>query len=165
MRYFRVSLCAGGTEALADALSDNPVLLPLGPSETHYDPLDFCYKTTMLRPAGLANFNFAYLVLPIALSTVCWLTIWLPWRLHRIVQAAAPRVDPFTEFGERRRDVAGEYERLLEMDTSPFSFLYQGELAVLAVRSELMKARRISEAVGFVQGDLVRSRNTFGVEY
>lgn len=83
----------------------------------------------MLRPSGLANFNFAYLVLPIALSTVCWLTIWLPWRLHRIVQAAAPRVDPYTEFGERRRDVTGEYERLLELDTSPFSFLYQGELS------------------------------------
>ncbi|KAI5474993.1 hypothetical protein MNV49_002116 [Pseudohyphozyma bogoriensis] len=114
--------------ALSDnpyATSDNPDPAPLGPSSEFYDTLDFCYKTTMKRPSGLKNFNWAYIILPIAASTCIWLTLWLPWRLYRTVQRAAPRVDKYTELGELRKDTTAEYERLLDQDKSPFSFLYQ----------------------------------------
>lgn len=93
----------------------------------NFDPADFCYRTTMRRPAGTANFNWAWIVLPIAGFTVLVMTIFLPWRLHRVVQNQRPSVDAWTELGEKRRDVEGEYRRLLDDDPSPFSFLYRGE--------------------------------------
>lgn len=107
--------------------TDTPSPAPLGPSDKFRDPLSFCYRTTMLRPSGLlGNFNWAFLILPISALTIGWLTIFLPWRLHQVAQRERPRVDPWTEMGEKRRDVEGEYRRLVEVDRSPFGFLYRG---------------------------------------
>ena len=111
--------------------SDSPAPAPLGPSNTFYEPLNFCYRTTMLRPAGflgLRNFNWAYIILPVAALTVGWLTIFLPWRLYRLAVDSAPVPDHFTELGERRKDLNVEYQRLIDRDRSPFSFLYRGAL-------------------------------------
>jgi hypothetical protein len=90
----------------------------------------------MLRPSGLTNFNWAYVILPISACTCVWLTLFLPWRLHCVIRAEIPKVDPWTELGEKRRDLTGEYERLLDADESPYSFLYRGALDVGAGRSE-----------------------------
>jgi hypothetical protein len=78
-----------------------------------------CYQTN-------TRFNYAYIMLPIAASTLIWLTVFLPWRIHSIVKRERPRVDRYTEVGEARRDAKEEYKRLLESDRGPFSFLYRG---------------------------------------
>lgn len=106
--------------------SDNPSPPPLGSPDQFYAPLDFCFKTSM----ETNDFNFAWIIVVVASTVIFWLTLWLPWRLWSIVKVSAPRVDPFTELGEKRRDQLGEYKRLLERDRSPFSFLYQGETSV-----------------------------------
>lgn len=67
--------------------TDFPTPAPLGPASEYYDPLDFCYRTTMLRPQGFKHFNWAYLMLPVAVTTIFWLTIWLPWRVHKVCRA------------------------------------------------------------------------------
>lgn len=110
--------------------SDSPIHLPLGPSDSFYDSLDFCYRTTMRRPTGflhLGHFNWAYIILPVAGLAVGWITIALPWRLHRLAKQQAPRPDLFTELGEKRANIDAEYQRLIDADRSPFSYLYRGE--------------------------------------
>ncbi|BGP35334.1 hypothetical protein JCM10296v2_007170 [Rhodotorula toruloides] len=104
--------------------SDSPSPPPLGPAATYLDPMDFCYRTTMKRRQGLENLNFAYVLLPIAALVILALSLWLPWRLYKVVEQEKPKVDGWTELGERRKDENAEYERLLEADPSPFSFLY-----------------------------------------
>ncbi|KAK4705968.1 hypothetical protein P7C70_g240, partial [Phenoliferia sp. Uapishka_3] len=104
---------------------DSPVFMTLGDPKVYYGASDFCYRTTMKRPEGLKNFNWAWVVLPVAMSTVVWLTFFLPWRLYQVVRAEAPKVDKYTELGELRRDQTGEYMRLLDEDKSVFSFLYR----------------------------------------
>ncbi|ORY68070.1 hypothetical protein BCR35DRAFT_326470 [Leucosporidium creatinivorum] len=106
--------------------TDNPSPAPLGPSSTYYDPLSFCYRTTMLRPVNVFhNFNWAYLILPVAAFTLVWLTFFLPWRLYWLAKKEAPVVDPWTEMGEKRKDMNAEYQKLVNVDRSPFSFLYR----------------------------------------
>lgn len=112
--------------------SDTPSPPPLGPASTFYDSMDFCYRTTMKRRQGVKNLNFAYVLLPIAAVVIPILSIWLPWRLWKVVEQERPKVDRWTELGEKRRDEDGEYERLLEVDPSPFSFLYCGARLALA---------------------------------
>ncbi|BGP65895.1 hypothetical protein NBRC10512_004184 [Rhodotorula toruloides] len=104
--------------------SDAPSPPPLGPAATYYNPMDFCYRTTMRRRQGLKNLNFAYVLLPIAAVVILVLSLWLPWRLYKVIEEKKPKVDGWTELGERRKDENAEYERLLEADPSPFSFLY-----------------------------------------
>lgn len=58
--------------------TDNPVFVPLGDPTVFYAPDAFCYKTTMLIPSGIHNFNWAYVILPVAISTLFWLTFFLP---------------------------------------------------------------------------------------
>lgn len=83
----------------------------------------------MLRPVNvLGNFNWAYLILPVSAFTIVWLTFFLPWRLYWVAKKEAPVVDPWTEMGEKRKDLNGEYQKLVDVDRSPFSFLYRGEL-------------------------------------
>lgn len=106
--------------------SDAPSPPPLGAASTFYDPMDFCYRTTMKRRQGVENLNFAYVLLPIAAVVILVLSLWLPWRLWKVVEQEKPTVDGWTELGEKRRDENAEYERLLEVDPSPFSFLYCG---------------------------------------
>ncbi|KAM0756390.1 hypothetical protein T439DRAFT_308870 [Meredithblackwellia eburnea MCA 4105] len=102
----------------------NPTFVPLGDPATFYAPDQFCWKTTMLRPRGVKNFNWAWIIVPVAFSTVIWLTFFLPWRVYRVIKEEVPQVDKFTELGEQRKNVTAEYERLLDDDPSPFSFLY-----------------------------------------
>lgn len=63
---------------------DFPNPAPLGPSTQYYDTLDFCYRTTMLKPNGFKNLNWAWIILPVSMMTVLVLTIWLPWRIHKV---------------------------------------------------------------------------------
>ncbi|SCV68131.1 BQ2448_252 [Microbotryum intermedium] len=107
---------------------DPPDTSALGDATLYYPRLDFCYRTTMRRRSGLLHFNFGWLIVPISLLTILWLTLFLPYRLFRLAQREAPSTDEWTETGERRTDVDGEYARLLERDRSPFSFLYRGKL-------------------------------------
>ncbi|GAA5821147.1 hypothetical protein JCM11251_001986 [Rhodosporidiobolus azoricus] len=84
-------------------------------------PSPVCYRTGTSPGA----WNWAYLVLPVAVVLIAVLSLWLPWRLLQVVKHEAPLVDGFTDLGERRRDKKGEYERLLDSDPSPFNFLYR----------------------------------------
>ncbi|GAA5984952.1 hypothetical protein JCM11641_005596 [Rhodosporidiobolus odoratus] len=104
--------------------SDNPSPPSLGPPNEYYAPLDFCWKTTMKRRDGLKNLNWALIIVALAVVVVLVLSVWLPWRLFQVVQQERPRVDGYTELGERRRDLNGEYERMLDIDPSPYNFLY-----------------------------------------
>lgn len=107
--------------------SDDPSPPPLGPSSEYFDSIDFCWKTTMRRREGLQYLNWAGAIVPVAVVVVLLLSLWLPWRLRQVVKREAPRVDPFTELGEKRRDVDGQYEQLLDHDDpSPFNYLYRG---------------------------------------
>lgn len=85
---------------------------------------DLCYTTSLN-----GGFNFAWMILIVAGSSMVWLVAFLPWRLYRIVERVAPRVDPYTSRGEKRktRDAKEEYARLLEIDRQAFNFLYNCE--------------------------------------
>lgn len=107
---------------------DDPAPPPLGPSSDFYDPMDFCWRTTMRRRDGAQNLNAAWALVPVAIVIVGLLALWFPWRMWQLVKRERPRVDGWTELGERRRDVDAEYERLLDADPSPFNFLYRGQL-------------------------------------
>lgn len=109
------------------ALQDDPSPSPLGSSEQYRDPLDFCYSTTMRR----GSFNWAIPILVVASFTVLVVTIWFPIRLWSVVHSQVPKVDAYTELGERRKDVSSEYARMLDRDRSPFSFIYRGERGLL----------------------------------
>lgn len=99
---------------------DDPTPSPLGPKEQYRDPLDFCYTTTMRKQ----GWNWAPPILIVSSLTVLIITIWFPIRLWFVVSSQVPKVDNFTELGEKRRDLKAEYNRLLERDQSPFSFIY-----------------------------------------
>ncbi|GAA5844290.1 hypothetical protein JCM9279_001756 [Rhodotorula babjevae] len=101
------------------------VPVPLGPADDYYAPTDFCWRTTMRRRDGAQNVNAAFALVPVAIVVLAVLALWFPWRMWQLIQREAPRVDRWTELGERRRDVDAEYERLLDADPSPFSFLYR----------------------------------------
>lgn len=62
--------------------------------------------------------------------TVNQVTIWFPLRLRRIIDDSVPKVDRYTELGKlrTRSDIDREYQRLLDRDHNPLSFLYSGEL-------------------------------------
>ncbi|GEM10952.1 hypothetical protein Rt10032_c13g4969 [Rhodotorula toruloides] len=111
--------------------SDSPSPPPLGPASTYFDSMDFCYRTTMKHRQGFKNLNFAYVLLPIASVVILTLSVWLPWRLYRVIEQEKPKVEGWTELGERRKDKNAEYERLLEVDPSPFSFLHCGASLIL----------------------------------
>ncbi|GAA5907037.1 uncharacterized protein JCM6883_006120 [Sporobolomyces salmoneus] len=83
---------------------------------------DRCFTTI---PLGGNGFNSAIVIFPVALLVLGLLAGWFPIRMYRVVQGAKPSVDEWTELGELRRDKKGEYERLLDRDPSPFSFLYR----------------------------------------
>ena len=104
------------------ASTDHPTPDALGSSATFRNPLDFCYTTTMRKE----GFNWAIPILIVAIITVCVVTIWFPIRLWLVVRTEVPKIDPYTEMGEKRKDKKAEYERLLDRDRSPFSFVYNG---------------------------------------
>ncbi|GJN94294.1 hypothetical protein Rhopal_007368-T1 [Rhodotorula paludigena] len=105
--------------------SETPSPPPLGPSSDWFDPMDFCYRTTMRRRTGFEHLNFAYVLLPLAGLVIVILSLWFPWRQHKVVKSEAPTVDGWTELGEHRRNHNAEYARLLDVDPSPFNFLYR----------------------------------------
>jgi hypothetical protein len=119
-----------------------PKLAPLGPSEAWRDPLDFCYTTTMRKDE--INWSPVLVIVALVVSAmVCailfmtriaralistaQLTVWFPIRLHKALQLASPDVDKYNEFGalRSRPELDREYQRLLQRDHGPFSFLYR----------------------------------------
>ncbi|GAA6052609.1 hypothetical protein JCM3770_006400 [Rhodotorula araucariae] len=105
--------------------TDDPVPPALGDAKEFYPSMDFCWRTTMRRRAGTHHLNFAFALVPVSVAVLAALALWFPWRMWSVVQREAPRVDAWTELGERRRDTDAEYEWLLDVDPSPFNFLYR----------------------------------------
>ncbi len=56
------------------------------------------------------------------------LTIWFPIHLYKTIRRVTPKVDRYTELGKlrSRADKDREYQRLLDRDQNPLSFLYGG---------------------------------------
>ncbi|PWN50271.1 hypothetical protein IE53DRAFT_316116 [Violaceomyces palustris] len=101
---------------------DNPILEPLGDAETFRDPLDFCYTTTM----RLDSFNWAWLIILLAVATVLVYTLWFPYRMMMTIKDMLPHVSQFNELGLKRspEEMDMEYQRLVDRDKSPLSFMY-----------------------------------------
>lgn len=102
--------------------ADFPVLQPLGPSGIYRDPSDFCWVTSM----KIQDLNFAYVIIPVAIFTLCANTFYFPLAIRRLVLQNLPRIDKYTEQGERRLDLDEEYKRLTNSDNCPYNFLYNG---------------------------------------
>ncbi|SPO28705.1 uncharacterized protein UTRI_04583 [Ustilago trichophora] len=94
----------------------------LGDPDIWRAPLDFCYTTTMRKDA----FNWAYLIIPMAVLTIIFYTLWYPYKLMMTIKEMLPRVSPFNELGRKRSEEEMQiyYQRLLNRDKSPFNFLY-----------------------------------------
>ncbi|KAF9348830.1 hypothetical protein BGX26_012794 [Mortierella sp. AD094] len=101
---------------------DFPDLEPLGPSGIYRAPSDFCYVTSM----KIQDLNFAYVIIPLAIFTLCANTFYFPLAIRRLVVLNLPRIDKYTEQGERRLDPDEEYKRLTNADNCPYNFLYNG---------------------------------------
>ncbi|KAF9111773.1 hypothetical protein BGX27_004459 [Mortierella sp. AM989] len=101
---------------------DFPDLQPLGPSGIYRAPSDFCYVTSM----KIQDLNFAYAIIPLAIFTLCANTFYFPLAIRRLVVLNLPRIDKYTEQGERRLDPDEEYKRLTNADNCPYNFLYNG---------------------------------------
>ncbi|KAF9123896.1 hypothetical protein BGW39_008610 [Mortierella sp. 14UC] len=102
--------------------SDFPELQPLGPSGIYRAPSDFCWVTSM----KIQDLNFAYVIVPVAIFTLCANTFYFPLAIRRLVVQNLPRIDKYTEQGERRLDLDEEYKRLTNSDNCPYNFLYNG---------------------------------------
>ncbi|KAG0303039.1 hypothetical protein BGZ98_007044 [Dissophora globulifera] len=102
--------------------TDHPVFEPLGQSGVYRDPSDFCYVTSM----KIQDLNFAYAIIPLAIFTLCANTLYFPLAIRRLVVVNLPRIDRYTEQGERRLDLDEEYKRLTNSDNCPYNFLYNG---------------------------------------
>ena len=66
----------------------------------------------------------------VRLSLMCiQLTTWYPVQLYRTIRLVTPRVDHYTELGKLRgqHEMNREYQRLLDRDTNPLNFMYNGE--------------------------------------
>lgn len=147
-----------------------PIVAPLGPPAEFRDPLDFCWTTTMKR--NEVNFAPISIILSsIALITVSprytWarnplmndqhqLTIWYPIALGRVIRQSVPKVDRFTELGRPRNQVEmdAEYQRLLNRDPSPFSFLYHGKVMPIAEFFSSNISTRLSSRLGYIRVNL-----------
>ncbi|GAC95836.1 hypothetical protein PHSY_003413 [Pseudozyma hubeiensis SY62] len=102
---------------------DDPVPGPLlGDPDLWHAPLDFCYTTTMRKDA----FNWAYVILPLAVLTIIFYTLWYPYKLMMTIKEMLPNVSKFNELGRKRSEEEMQiyYHRLLNRDKSPFNFLY-----------------------------------------
>lgn len=105
--------------------SDQPQVEPLGPSDLYRDTLDFCYTTTMKKPQGLLmNINWTVPIILVSILNILALSVWFPLRLWNTVNVEAPKVDEYTELGEKRQAVDQEYQRLVDRDQGPFVYLY-----------------------------------------
>ncbi|KAG8691132.1 hypothetical protein FRC11_006552 [Ceratobasidium sp. 423] len=104
--------------------TQDPDLKPLGPSSVFHDPLDFCWTTTMEKD----EINYAPVAVILGILTLIFMTFWFPIRLGRTIRVSLPVVEPYDALGQRRseEEMEHEYQRLLERDKSPFSFLYNG---------------------------------------
>ncbi|CAD6898784.1 unnamed protein product [Tilletia controversa] len=99
-------------------------LPPLGDSDHFRDPLDFCYTTTVRKD----KFNFAWLLVPAAVLTILFFTIWLPIRMIQVLRRMVPHVSEHNELGTKRspEEMDLEYRRLLGKDKSPLNFMING---------------------------------------
>ncbi|KAF9510693.1 hypothetical protein BS47DRAFT_1395777 [Hydnum rufescens UP504] len=70
--------------------------------------------------------NLAPAVLIMCVTTIAGMTLYFPFRLSVAIQKCLPSVDPYTELGRRRTstEMELEYQRRLDRDTNPFSYLY-----------------------------------------
>ncbi|CAE6445855.1 unnamed protein product [Rhizoctonia solani] len=102
--------------------AENADLKPLGPSSVFHDPLDFCWTTTIQQD----EINYAPVAVILGIVTLIFMTFWFPIRLGRTIKRSLPVVEPYDTLGQRRseEEMKHEYQRVLERDKSPFSFLY-----------------------------------------
>ncbi|PWN89441.1 hypothetical protein FA10DRAFT_145352 [Acaromyces ingoldii] len=101
---------------------ENPNPPALGDPHVFRDPLDFCYTTTMRRD----QFNWAYVVIPLAVATLMGYTLWFPYKLRKAIKSLLPKVHEYNELGIKRTpaEMENEYQRLLDRDSTPLNFLY-----------------------------------------
>lgn len=94
----------------------------IGSSETMRASDDFCWSTTLQRD----EFNFAWLLLPLAAVSMLLYTFTFPYLLATTLKRHLPRVSNFNELGTRRTEAErdAEYVRLLNRDKSPLNFMY-----------------------------------------
>jgi hypothetical protein len=103
---------------------DFPTFSPPSNITLYRNPESFCYTTTMFQPDGFLHFNWAFAVIPVAICVLICLTLWFPLRLYKTVVKCVPKVDPYTELGEKRHQKDAEYQRMLALDRNPLAFLY-----------------------------------------
>lgn len=94
----------------------------LGDPDIWRAPLEFCYTTTMRKD----EFNWAYVIVPMAVLTILFYTFWYPYKLMMTIKEMLPHVSPYNELGRKRSEEEMQiyYHRLLNRDKSPFNFLY-----------------------------------------
>ncbi|PWN32852.1 uncharacterized protein FA14DRAFT_110116, partial [Meira miltonrushii] len=81
-----------------------------------------CYKTN----TDPDQFNWAFVIIPVAALTVIFYTLWFPYLMMRTIKKLLPRVDEYNELGNKRTggEMETEYMRLLGRDKSPLNFMY-----------------------------------------
>lgn len=81
-----------------------------------------CYKTN----TDPDQFNWAFVIIPVAAITVIFYTLWFPYLMMRTISKLLPRVDEYNELGNKRTngEMETEYMRLLGRDKSPLNFMY-----------------------------------------
>ena len=62
--------------------------------------------------------------MPTAFLVLFVYTIYFPLLVIRLIRQNLPRVDPYNESGEIRTEIKEEYSRLMNLDRSPYNFLY-----------------------------------------
>jgi hypothetical protein len=102
---------------------DEPNFDALARGPGYRDPRDFCYVTSMKED----DFNFAYIIIPLAVLTLIGLGGYFPYALMRLIRKHQPKVDRYGEDGQLLENYREEYRRKLEMDPSPYNFLYNGK--------------------------------------
>jgi hypothetical protein len=104
------------------ALATGVPALRTDASETTRGTDDFCWSTTLQRD----EFNFAWLLMPLAAITMLLYTFAYPYLLATTLKRHLPRVSNFNELGTRRTEAErdAEYVRLLNRDKSPLNFMY-----------------------------------------
>nr|CAG8491263.1 8510_t:CDS:2 [Entrophospora candida] len=103
--------------------SDDPVFEDVvGNGDSLRDLKDFCYVTSMNKK----DLNFSPVIIGIALVTISFMTFWFPVALKRLVDKNVPKVDAYTETGETRKNKDEEFIKLMDKDTCPYNFIYNG---------------------------------------
>ncbi|KAI9594794.1 hypothetical protein BDF19DRAFT_414199 [Syncephalis fuscata] len=102
--------------------TDNPDFAAMPHDEGYRSPEKFCYNTSMKE----GEFNWAYLIVPLAAIIFVVLGAYFPYALFRLIRWNQPKIDRYDDDGQLIQNYREEYQRKLEQDMSPYNFLYSG---------------------------------------